>query len=225
MTLTNDLRNFAVRTMKTVLVSTCLFSFIAARAQDSFRLKTPVLLSGLATYDFTRSYGCSIATSVPFRCTQREGVDKGFAPKSCQTIDFISAELGMGRTPFLYSSVSLQAGIGIRIIKAGKHFSELSVNQGIFRTIYDGIVYQLNPDGVLKERTFFGRTFATTGFAFSQYWALNPRHTWYIQLEPSSWVQYPYNSFLRVHLSLQAGVSYHLRDISVHTRTKHPHSS
>jgi hypothetical protein len=127
--------------------------------------------------------------------------------------EFISAELGGYHYPLAYSSIILNAGIGIRYIRSVKRFTELSFIQGILRTIYDGKVYELDEDGNIKEHMLFGRTYLTSGFSYSLNWGLSNRNSnlWFIQLKPAAWIQYPYNSFLKPHVSLQAGVSYRLK--------------
>jgi len=101
----------------------------------------------------------------------------------------------------------------------------LSFEQGVLRTFYDGKVYQEQTDGSIKEAPLFGRTYATTGFSYGQNWRISnhSRNAWFIQLRPSVWIQYPYNSFLKAHLSLQGGVSYRLGEMIVHSRTKYKH--
>ena len=223
LTLTNEMRNFAVRTMKTVLFSICLLLFTVAPAQDSLYISRPAFLSVLTTYDLARSYGFSLLACVPFHSTIRHLEKRSKADR--ETNDFMSAELRAERSPFAYSSIFAGVGVGIRFIKTEKHFTELSINQGVVRTIYDGIVYQLQPDGNLKERTWFGRTYASTGISYSQDWSVSRQNTLFIQIRPSSWIQYPYNSFFRIHLGLQVGASYHFRDIPLRVGIKGHQSS
>jgi hypothetical protein len=199
--------------MKTVILVTLLLLTVMASAQDFLTIKRPTYLYGLITYDFPRSYGFTIGTSIPFHCISKERANKDLKRRSPGKEEFISAELSGTHDLFAYTSIMLNAGIGIRYIKSTKHFTELSFNQGILRTIYDGKVYEVDQDGSIKERILFGRSYLTTGLAYSLNWSLNNRNSslWFIQLKPSTWVQYPYNSFLRPHLSLQAGVSYRLK--------------
>ena len=199
--------------MKTLLLSVLLFLAVLVSAQDSLHINRSAFLSGLITYDFPGSYGFTIGTSVPFHYIVKEKANKDIKRRSSEKDEFISAELSGSHDPFAYTSIMLNAGIGIRYIKSTKHFTELSFNHGILRTIYDGKVYDVDQDGNIKERLLFGRTYLATGLAYSVNWSLNNRtsNLWFIQLKPSTWVQYPYNSFLKPHISLQAGVSYRLK--------------
>jgi hypothetical protein len=199
--------------MKTMFLFTWLLLPVMASAQDSLHISRPLLLYGLAAYDLPGSYGFTIGTSVPFHCIGNKKADKDLKRRSSEKDEFISAELGGSHDPFAYTSIMLNAGIGIRYIKSTKHFTELSFNQGILRTIYDGKVYEVDQDGNIKEHLLFGRTYLTTGIAYSVNWSLNNKtsNLWFIQLKPSTWVQYPYNSFLKPHISLQTGVSYRLK--------------
>ena len=205
--------NFTFRTMKTVLLSAWLLLSVTAPAQDSLHVNRSAFLYGLIGYDFPKSVGFTIGTSIPFHSIIKEKEHKDSKTRNFRKDEFISAELGGYHYPFAYTSILLNAGIGIRYIKSVKHFTELSFNQGILRTIYDGKVYELDQDGNIKEHMLFGRTYLTSGFSYSMNWGLNSRNSnlWFIQLKPSAWIQYPYNSFLKPHVSLQAGVSYRLK--------------
>jgi len=199
--------------MKTVLLSAWLLLSVMASAQDSLHIYRPAFLYGLTTYNFPWSYGFTIGTSISFHSIIKEKKYKDFKPRSSEKDEFISAESGGYRRRFAYASIVVNAGIGIRYVKSAKYFTELSFNQGIVRTMYDGKVYELDQDGNIKERILFGRTYLTTGFTYSLNWRLNNRNSnlWFIQLKPATWIQYPYNSFLKPHMSLQAGVNYRLK--------------
>jgi hypothetical protein len=204
--------------MKTFLLSFCLLLSVMAQAQDSVHTNRPLLLYGNITYDLPKGYGFAIGTSIPFHL-----ISKDYKSGNFKKGEFISAELGENRYPFAYTAVIVKAGIGIRYIKSEKHFTEISFNQGILRTAYDGKVYELEQNGNIKERDLFGRTYLTTGFSYSQNWSLNNQNSnaWFIQLRPSAWVQYPYNSFLKLHFSVQAGISYRLKNITARTKCSH----
>jgi hypothetical protein len=212
--------------MKTILLSAWLLLPVITFCQDSLKINRPIFVSGLATYDFPRGYGFAIGTSIPFHSFKGKA-DKDFKTPNSEKLGFISAESGGYRNPFAYTAIVANAGIGIRYIKSAKHFTELSFNQGILRTAYDGKVYELDKDGNIKERVLFGRTYLTTGFFYSLNWNLDNgiSNLWFIQVKPGIWMQYPYNSFLRPHFSIQAGISYRLKNIALHTPTKHRHLS
>jgi len=211
--------------MKTVLLFLCLFCYLIASAQDSTS-RRPVLLSAVATYDFAKSYGASFEISAPFHSIANQNHHESSSVRTHKD-QFISLELGMNRRPFAYTTAYFNMGVGLRFNRCAKHFNEVSFEQGIQRTFYDGKVYQEQPDGSIKERTLFGRTYASSGLSCAQNWSISNRsgNAWFIQLRPSIWIQYPYNSFVKPHFSLQAGLTYHLRDVSVHTRTKYKHQS
>ena len=205
--------NFTFRTMKTVLLSAWLLLSVTSPAQDSLHVNRSAFLYGLISYDFPEGIGFTIGTSIPFHSIIKEKEHKDSKTRISRKDEFISVESGGYHYPFAYTSIIINAGIGIRYIKSVKHFTELSFNQGILRTIYDGKVYEVDQDGNIKEHLLFGRTYLTTGIAYSVNWSLNNKtsNLWFIQLKPSTWVQYPYNSFLKPHISLQTGVSYRLK--------------
>lgn len=208
--------------MKTVLLSTCLLLTVMASAQDSLHIDRSSFLYGLTTYDFPGNYGLTIGTSIPFHSIIKEKKYKDLKTRNYEKDEFISAESGGYRRPLAYTSIIINAGIGIRYIKSVKHFTELSFKQGILRTIYDGKVYEVDSNGNIKEQKLFGRTYLTTGLSYSQNWGLHNRSSnlWFIQLKPAMWIQYPFNSFLKVHFSLGAGVSYRLKKSSSSYRDK-----
>jgi len=199
--------------MKIALLSTWLLLSVTLTAQDSLHVNRSAYLYGLISYDFPEGVGFTIGTSIPFHSIIKEKEHKDSKTRISRKDEFISAELGGYHYPLSYTSIILNAGIGIRYVKSVKRFTELSFIQGILRTIYDGKVYELDEDGNIKEHILFGRTYLTSGFSYSLNWSLNSKSSnlWFIQLKPSAWIQYPYNSFLKPHVSLQAGVSYRLK--------------
>ena len=205
-----------------MLLSAWLLLPVMASAQDSLDTNSPVLLYGLAVYDFSRSYGFTIGTSIPFHSIIKEKSQKDSKIRHFEKDEFISAESGGYRRPFAYTAIILNAGIGTRYTRSAKHFSELSFNLGALRTIYDGKVYELDPDGNIKERRLFGRTYFTTGFSYSQNWSFTTGNSnlCFIQLKPAAWVQYPYNSFLKFHFSFGAGISYRLKNRVLRNQAK-----
>lgn len=193
--------------MKTVTLLLLSSLPVIASAQDSLDIKKPVLLYGLVAYDVPKGFGSAIGASVPFHSVIN-------LKTGSQKNEFISAELGGYRYPFAYTSIFFSAGLGIEYIRSSKHFTELSINQGLLRSIYDGKVYELTQDGSIKERKLYGRNYLITQFSYSVNYRMCNRNPnlWFIKLRPSTWLQYPYNSFLKIHFSLQAGISYCLKN-------------
>jgi hypothetical protein len=211
--------------MKTVLLFLCMFWHLFAYTQDSTS-KRPVFIYAVATYDFAKSYGVSAGASIPFHSviaqTHHENLRGGTRKDK-----FIVGEFGIHRRPFAYTSAYFNVGAGVRFATSEKHFTELSIEQGVLRTFYDGHVYEEQSDGSIKELPLFGRTYARTGFSCAQIWNISggTSNAWLILLKPCIWMQYPYNGFLKPHFSLHAGVSYHLSDVKVPTRIKYKHQS
>ena len=210
MTFRNDFTNFAIQAMKTFFTHLGLLFSLMTSAQDSAKINTSSFLHGLPTYDFPGGYGLVIGGSVPIQSTVH------IKSHHSATVKFVSAEIGGLRYPFVNTSVLINAGIGIRYIRSIKHFTELSFQQGVLRTVYDGKVYELDAEGNVKELKLFGRNYLTSGISYSQNWSISKRtsNLWFFQLKPLAWIQCPYNSFLKIHLSLQAGICYRLSRIS-----------
>jgi len=210
--------------MKIVLLSLCLFCHLLACTQDSTSQR-PVFLHAVANYDFAKSYGISAGVSIPFHSVISQKHHENL--RAGRKEEFISVESGIDRRPFAYTSAYFHVGAGVRFARSEQHFTELNFEQGVLRTFYDGRVYEEQPDGSIKELTLFGRTYARTGISCAQIWNISREtsNAWFILLKPSIWVQYPYNSFLKPHVSLQTGVSYRFRDVKVHTRIKYKQQS
>ena len=204
-----DLRIFTL-TMKTIPLLLLFAVPAIALAQDSLPTSRPVFLYGLAGYDIPKGFGLTIGGAVPFHSIVniKTGAKKN---------EVISSELGEYRDPFAYTSVFFNAGFGIEYIRSSKHFTELSFSQGLLRTIYDGKVYELGADGSIKERKLFGRNYLITQVCWSLNYRIYKRNPdpWFVKFRPSAWLQYPYNSFLKFHFAIQAGVSYCLNGHSV----------
>jgi len=196
--------------MKTVPVLFLLMFPIATLAQDSLRIRRPIFLYGLAAYDIPKGFGFTVGASIPFHSVTN-------LKRVSEKNEFISSELGEYRYPFAYTSILFNAGFGIECIRSSKHFTELSFSQGLFRTIYDGKVYELGPDGSIKERKLFGRNYLVTQVCMSLNYRIYKRNPdpWFLKFRPSAWLQYPYNSFFKFHFAIQAGVSYRLNGHSV----------
>ena len=191
--------------MKTVPLSFLLLIPVIVFTQDSLKTNRPALLYGLVSYDFPKGFGFKIGASAPITPLSKLILKRDV---------LVSSELGEYHYPFAYTSIFFNAGLGIRYIRSFKHFSELSIDQGLLRSIYDGKVYQLEQDGSIKEHKLFGRNYLITQFSYSLNYRMCTRspNLWFIQFRPSAWLQYPFNSFLKLHFSLQAGVSYNLKN-------------
>jgi len=192
--------------MKTLLLWSGLFLALTTTAQDSAKQRKSSLLYVLFSYDFPHSYGLTVASSFPLLSNKRA------TTQNLHRAKFISAELVGYRHPFEYTSLSANAAIGIRYIHSSTFFTELRFHQGILRSFYDGKVYELEANGTIKEMTLAGRTYLTSGFSYSLNWALSRARSnlWFIEFRPFLWAQYPYNSFVQMHVSLQLGISYRM---------------
>ena len=181
-----------------------------AFGQDSLPISRPVFLYGLAGYDIPKGFGLTIGGAVPFHSVVK-------IKTGAQRNEVVFSELGEFRYPFAYTSILFSAGLGIEYIRSPKRFTELSFSQGLLRTIYDGKVYELEQDGSIKERKLFGRNYLISQVSWSLNYRIYKRNPspWFLKFRPSAWLQYPYNSFIKLHIAIQAGVSYNLNSHSV----------
>jgi hypothetical protein len=161
-------------------------------------------------YDFPESYGLTGSIDLPVKSITkkyRRGGNDFF-----QKDIYLEGLLGFYRYPFNYTGVIVLPSIGIRYFKKENFFTELSAGIGLLRTFYDGKVYQVEPNGSVKELPLFGRNYAITNVSYGLNWQLNKTKQKILafRIKPSLWFQYPYNSFIKAHLSVEAGISYEL---------------
>jgi len=196
--------------MKTILLLLLFTVPVVAFGQDSLPTSLLIFLYGLTGYDVPKGFGFTIGGAVPFHSVvkNKTGVKRN---------EVIFSELGEYRYPFAYTSILFNAGFGIEYVRSSTHFTELSFSQGLLRSIYDGKVYELEQDGSIKERKLFGRNYLITQVSWSLNYRVYKRNPdpWFIKFRPSAWLQYPYNSFLKLHFAIQAGVSYCLNGHSI----------
>ena len=181
-----------------------------AFSQDSTGgIPKPVFAQLSLLYDFPQSFGLSGGLNLPIK-----SIDKTYSSKrgkgSAKQIDLIAGfNAGFYRYPYNYTGVFLAPFIGKRHYSSSTFFTESSISIGVLRTFYDGKVYKVDPAGNVTDAGLFGRFYATTSFAYSLNWVpRNPNIA--LQLKPSFWFQYPYNSFIKPHASVEAGVKYEI---------------
>jgi hypothetical protein len=176
---------------------------------------TPVYLHTSLFYDFPQSFGFTTGFDYLFRT--KPGITKrqNEIAKTTSKSYLFSADLGFYRYPFNHTGVILKSAVGIRYSKE-KFISALLFEAGLLRTFYDGKVYEVSDSLSIKEKKLFGRFYATSGITGIFGWDFeknNHRLPVIVFLKPSTWIQFPYNSFYEFHFSLEAGVNYHLRQI------------
>lgn len=194
-------------------------------AQDSSERKTkPIFTELMLLYDFPQSYGMTAGINYPLQSIIKNTISRKGKTFTKQKDIIVGVNAGFYRYPYNYTGVLFTPFIGFRHYVNPSLFHETSLGIGILRTFYDGIVYKVDAAGNISEENLFGRFYATTSFS----WAVNfllqrpNRSTMAIQLKPVFWLQYPYNSFIKPHVSLEAGIKYQIakRSVLVKTKTK-----
>lgn len=192
-------------------------------AQDSLhRAFMPITVRGSLFYDFPQSFGATAGATLPIGSRHFTITKKGRQKEKYS--DFITAsDAGFYRYPFNHTGVFLFQSVGYRHYKTKPYYFEWLVTVGALRTFYDGTVYSVNENGDVTKLPHYGRLYAITGFTavfghdFER--SLKPIPV-SVLLQPSLWIQYPYNSFVLPHVSLQLSVSYQLPHFSVAVRQK-----
>ena len=193
--------------------------------QDSIERTTkPIFVEAALLYDFPQSYGLMAGVNIPFRSLIKKTITRKDNIITKQKDAILGVSAGFYRYQYNYTGVLLTSFIGFRRYVRPSLFHETAVGIGLLRTFYDGTVYKVDAAGNVNEANDYGRFYATTSFS----WAINfllrkpGRSILAVQLKPLLWIQYPYNSFIKPHFSLAAGIKYEIakRSVSVRTKTK-----
>lgn len=202
------------------IFSVCI-SFSAAEAQDPFHsLSMPVFTSASFLYDFPRSFGAQLGIGFPLS-SRHIFNNKTGTPKSRELLTVTN--IGFYRYAFNNTGLILQQSLGFRYYHKKPYFFECLLDFGALRTFYDGSVYSVNNEGIVNTLPNFGRWYAitgiTTGFGWDWQRSAKPK-SFAVSVSPSLWMQYPYNSFILPHLSLQLSLQYHIPSINVSVHQK-----
>jgi hypothetical protein len=197
----------SVPNVKNLLFSAvAAFTLFTADAQDSASLTPPNYFHLLGLYDAPVSYGLNISRDFLLRPKSAQS----YLPGRTQNKRWVlTADLAAYRYPDNYEAVMLFGGAGFRLTHPNGSCSDLLIHAGLLRTFYEGIVYGLDANGQIRELSAFGRFYALTGISYARHWDINPKakRRVLLSVRPLLWTQYPYNSFLKLHLSLLAGIS------------------
>lgn len=215
------------RTIPVTGILIILILFLCATSafpQDSSaKISRPVYAVASLLYDFPESYGMTLGIQFPFQSINKELISRsaaGFTKRKDMITGFTT---GFYRYPYNNTGIILSAFIASRRYYHRSLFTEIAVDLGMLRTFYDGRVYKVDAAGNIMERHLFGRFYATTGLSYSFDWLLSKtgEHNIALQLRPSLWFQYPYNSFIKPHASLEAGIKYEIAKKNVLVKPIH----
>ena len=203
-----------------------LVSSITMFGQDSILTKArPVFVHASLLYDFPKSYGITTGVNFPFRSIEKKRISKNGRQSTMQKDKFWAIEAAVYRYPYNYTGVLLVPAIGTRHYVNRSFFYETSLGIGILRTFYDGKVYDVDASGNVQEKSVFGRFYATTHLSSAFNFLLQKfgDKTLALEIKPSIWVQYPFESFIKPHVSLEAGIKYEINERSTTSRQKVKH--
>ena len=206
-----------------------LFTFlllfkIDSNAQDSLnKVNMPVYLHGSFFYDFPQSFGAAAGVDFPIRSKVIFTKNKTGEEKAKYRDLIIASDIGFYRYPFNNSGIYLFQSIGKRYQKEKPYYFEWLASIGLLRTFYDGIVYSVDNNGNVKILKDFGRYYATTGFAAvlgHNFERSSYPKPFAIDIKPSLWIQYPYNSFILPHFSVWLTFKYHFNRFHISVKQK-----
>jgi hypothetical protein len=207
-----------------VLAGWILFLMLCCKAvlgQDSSStVERPLFAQASVLYDFPQSHGMTLGVEVPLHSINKIITSKKGKTSTIERDIIGGINAGFYRYPYDYTGVLLLPFVGRRHYHSPNFFTESSLGVGVLRTFYDGKVYKVDGSGNVSEANLFGRFYATTNLSFGFNWLLhNPNIA--LQLKPSLWFQFPYNSFIKPHASLEAGVKYEIGRRTVSLKTIH----
>lgn len=204
---------------------TCIFLVVVcATAQDSLyrKLALPIYTHLSLFYDFPQSFGATAGVELPLSSRHIIIFKKNRQKEKYRDL-ITTSDVGFYRYSFNNTGLFLLQSAGYRYYKTTPYYFEWLATVGVLRTFYDGIVYAVNDNGTVSTLPHFGRLYAITGFTavfghdFEK--SAKPRPL-FVSIQPSVWIQYPYNSFILPHLSLQLSLSYHFQHFNVLVRQK-----
>ena len=202
----------------------CFGSYSNLKAQDSLqKVSKAVFVHGSFYYDYPQSFGFATGIDFPIHSKVKKFINKnGHETISNRDLIF-SADIGFYRYQFNHSGLFFLPSIGKRYSGDGSYYFEMQLGMGVLRTFYDGIVYTVDNSGTIKVKNTFGRYYAVSSFAVVFGHDFENDHTsrpFTIQLKPSFWIQYPYNSYLLPHLSAELGFKYHFKNFNIKLKQK-----
>jgi hypothetical protein len=218
MILNSNLKRLCVAT--TIISLIVCFSMHLYAADSTYKSLKPVFVHASLLYDFPQSYGITAGIDWPLKATIKRHISKK-GPVVIKSKDlFFGILTGAYRYPLNYTGVLLVPTIGLRHNVRSSFFYETALGVGVLRTFYDGKVYAVDASGNVTEKSLFGRFYATTNISTAFNFRLHQQgyKTLALQIKPSVWFQYPYNSFIKPHVSLEAGIKYELNSHNIYTK-------
>ncbi|MGC4038801.1 MAG: hypothetical protein QM764_22780 [Chitinophagaceae bacterium] len=208
----------------------CAFSLAGClnadiHAQDSLRkIKMPVHIQGNFFYDFPQSFGAVAGIELPLKNKVISRVDTSGKVKLKYRDWVLNGNVGFYRYTFNHTGLFLFPSIGKRYNKGRPYYFEWLLSVGLLRTFYDGQVYSVDDNGTVKQLKNYGRFYTLTGVStvFGHDFEKNKKpKPFAIDIKPSLWFQYPYNSFVLPHLSFELQLKYHLDRLNMRVREKY----
>jgi len=206
----------------------CLFILmwllrVDGKAQDSLKVIKPIYFNGSFFYDFPQSFGTAAGVDFPVRSKVVFTKNKAGEETTKYSDLIIASNIGFYRYPYNNTGIYLFQSIGKRYHKEKTYYFEWLASIGVMRTFYDGTVYSVDNNGNVKILNDFGKYYAITGFAavfghnFER--STKPR-PFAIDIKPSLWIQYPYNSFVLPHFSVWLAFKYHFNRFHISVKQK-----
>ena len=199
-------------------------SFSTLEGQDSLHtVKKPVFIHATFYYDFPQAFGFASGLDFPISSKLKITYEKNGTEKISHRDLIISGDVGFYRYRFNHSGLYFTPAIGKRYYDIRPHYFEMLLSLGVLRTFYDGRVYTVGDDGYVKEKKNFGRYYFTSGFSVAFGHDFERSHNpkpFAVQVRPSFWIQYPYNSYLLPHLSVELSFKYHFNRFNVSVKQK-----
>ena len=199
------------------------FCNTVTKAQDSSHVIKPLFLHNSFYYDFPKSFGASAGVDFVLHSKIKNKTSKNGLQKANYRDLIVNADIGFYRYRFNNTGVFFIPSIGKRYYGNRPHYFEILLGTGVVRTFYDGLVYEVDDNGKVSIKNYYGRFYAMADIATTFGWDFEKEKypkPFALQVKPVLWFQFPYNSFKLPHLSIEAGVKYHFKNYNTHVKQK-----
>jgi hypothetical protein len=206
-----------------LLIAICFTPF-CANAQDSLvKVTMPAFLHASFFYDLPLSFGSFTGIDFPIKSKVFISVDRAGKKEIKYRDAIVASDIGFYRYDFNNTGLYFFESIGKRYYRQRPYYFEWMITVGFLRTFYDGIVYAVDDNGNVKQLHNYGKYYAVTGgtavFGHDFLKAKKPK-PFAIDIRPSLWFQYPYNSFVLPHLSASLTFKYHFQGMNITIKQK-----
>lgn len=206
-----------------LLLATSLAPFSTKAQDSSVIVRMPTFARFAFFYDLPLSFGAFAGIDFPIKSKVIISIDRNEKKEIKYRDAILATDIGFYRYDFNNTGLYFFQSVGKRYYRQKPYYFEWQLRLGFLHTFYDGIVYAVENNGNVKQLHNFGRYYAVTGatavFGHDFIRVTNPK-PFAIDIRPSLWFQYPYNSFVLPHMSASLTFKYHFNTMNITIKQK-----